>query len=54
MRKLLETKLYSRILIKRINAWAVHLVRYWKSFFEVDKKGTSTNGIENKKTHANA
>ena len=28
MRKLLETKLYSRNLIKGINTWAVSLVRY--------------------------
>ena len=28
MRKLLETKLYSKNVIKEINAWAVLLVRY--------------------------
>ena len=33
-RKLLETKLYRRNLIKEINTWAVLLVRYSRSFLE--------------------
>ena len=34
-RKLLETKLYNRHLIKRINTWAVLLVRYSGPFFKL-------------------
>ena len=33
-RKLLETKLYSRNLIKGINTWAVLLVRYSRPFLK--------------------
>ena len=33
-RKLLETKLYSRNLIKGINTWAVYLVRYLGQFLK--------------------
>ena len=33
-RKLLETKLFSRNLIKRINIWAVPLVRYFGPFLK--------------------
>ena len=37
IRKLLETKLNSRNLIKRINTWAVHLVRYSGPFLKWTK-----------------
>ena len=33
-RKLLETKLYSRNLVKGINTWAVHLIRYLGPFLK--------------------
>ena len=33
-RKLLETKLYNRNLIKEINTWAVSVVRYSGSFLK--------------------
>ena len=34
MRKLLETKLYSRNLIKETNTWAAPLVRYSEPFLK--------------------
>ena len=37
-RKLLETKLYSRNLIKRINTWAVPLVRYSGPFLKWNRE----------------
>ena len=39
-RKLLEIKLSSRNLIKGINTWAVCLVSYSGTFFEVDQRRT--------------
>ena len=47
-RKLIETKLYCRNLIKGINTWAVPLVRYPGPFL---KCRTSTNGPEDKKAN---
>ena len=49
-RKLLETKLYRRNLIKGVNPWTVYL----GTILEVDKGRTSTNGPENKKIYSNA
>ena len=48
VRKLLETKLYSRNLIKGINTWAVLLVRYSEPFLkwtwqELKQMGQKTN-----------
>ena len=37
-RKLLETKLFNRNLIKGINTWAVPLVRYSGPFLKVDQR----------------
>ena len=34
MRKLLETKLHCRNLIKRINTWAISIVRYLEPFLK--------------------
>ena len=39
-RKLLKTKLSSRNLIKEIDTWAEHLVRYSGPFSEVDQRRT--------------
>ena len=50
-RKLLETKLYSRNLIKGINTWAVPPRKILGANLKVDKKRISTNGPENKKTY---
>ena len=47
MRKLLETKIGNRNLIKGINTWDIYLVRYSGPFF-VDKRITPTNESENK------
>ena len=52
-RKLLETKLHSRNLIKEINVWAVALVRYAQYHFW-SGRGKNLNGPENKKTHDDA
>ena len=52
MRKLFETKLYRRNLIKGINAWAVSLVRYSGPYLKWTR--TSTNRPESKKTNDNA
>ena len=52
-RKLLETKLYSRNLIKGINIWAVLLVRYSGPFLKWTRE-EKTNGPENKKTNDHA
>ena len=40
-RKLLKTKLCCRNLIKGINTWAVHLVRYSRSFIKGPEKNLS-------------
>ena len=53
-RKLLETKLSSRNLIKGINTWAVPLVRYSGLLSQVDPRGTETNGPKDKKTNDHA
>ena len=52
--KQLETKLCCRNLCKGINAKAVSIVRYSGPFIDVDKGRSQTNGLENKKTHADA
>ena len=51
-RKLLETKLYSRDLIKGINTWAIFLVRYSGPFLKWTKE--EPNRPENKKTNYHA
>ena len=53
-RKLLETKLSSRNLIKGINTWALPLIRYSGTLLQVDQRWTKTNGSKNKKTNDHA
>ena len=48
-KKLLETKLFSRNLIKWINTFAVTLVRYSRPFLKSTRKELKTNGPENPK-----
>ena len=52
MRKPLETKLNSRKLIKEMNTWAVHLVRYSGPFLKRTRE--ELKQIENKKTNDDA
>ena len=53
-RKLLETKLSRRNLTKRINTWAIPLVRYSGPFLKWTRDELKTNGPKNKKTNYNA
>ena len=53
-RKLLETKLFSRNLIKGINTWAVPLVRYSDPFLKWSRDEFKQMDQENKKTTDNA
>ena len=48
-RKLLETKLHSRILIKGMKIWTASR-KILETILKVDKR-TSTNRQDNKKTH---
>ena len=48
-RKLIETKLYSRNLIKVINTWAVSPCKIFETILKMDKEGTHTNGPEDRK-----
>ena len=49
--KLLETKLYCRNPIKRIDTWAVPLVRYSGPFLKWTRKKNFSKWPENKKTN---
>ena len=53
-RKLLETKLNSRNLIKGINTWAAPLVRYSGPFLKWTRDELKKNGPKNMKTNDNA
>ena len=53
-RKLLETKLYHRKLIKGINTWAVPLVKYSRHVLNWTRDELKQNGPKNKKTHDHA
>ena len=49
IRKLLETELYNRNFIKGINAWVVSLCKIFWNILKMGKRGTKTNGLEDKK-----
>ena len=53
-RKLLETKLNSINLIKGINTWAVHLVRYSGPFLKWTREQLKQMDQKNKKTNHHA
>ena len=53
-RKLLETKLYSRKPIKRINNPGCPLRKILGTILKMDQRRPQTNGLENKKTNDHA
>ena len=54
MRKLLETKLCSRSLIKRIDTWAKSPRKILWTILKINKRGTQTNRLKDKKIDEDA